>query len=379
MSRLRPRQAGLQQTATIHILGAGETRVIHFVLPARGSLAAASAVALLSLAVPRATSETNLPSAVDPAGAPQSTGFEGVARAVAPQAQPGAFQVDEDEVTRALERALVLEGAQLLPPGSLQIQPNVSYARDEDDAPFLLVEGVGDNAQVVAAEKRSERDFLETSLTLRAGLPYESQVEITLPYRLEKTSTTVRVDFSDRSETSESADGLGDIRIGFTKALLRERGQVPGLFGKVFWGMDTGEIRDSGALGSGFNELGGSLTVIRTQDPLVFIGSLSYEHSLEDGGIQPGDAFGVSAGMALAVSPETSWRVSLEQTFQQETESAGRRIQGSDRTIGMLSLGVSTLLARGAFLDITAGIGLTDSAPDYSVSISTPIRLSSIL
>lgn len=323
---------------------------MHSVLVVRGSLVASAAVVILALASCKA----------------------------AAQAEPGTFQIDEEDVTRALERALVLEGAQLLPPGVLQIEPDVFYIREEDTAPFLLVEGAGDDAQVLAAERQRERDVVRTSLTLRLGLPYDSQVEVALPYRFEKTSMTVRVDWSDRSATSDRADGLGDIRIGFTKALLRENGQVPSVFGNIFWDTDTGKTGESGTLGSGFNEFGGALTAVRTQDPLVFTGSVFYEHALEDGGIQPGNIFGVSAGVGLAISPETSWRVSLDQRIQLETEAAGSRISGSDRTIGVLSFGVSTLLARGVFLDVTSGIGLTDSAPDYSLSVSAPIRLSSI-
>jgi hypothetical protein len=42
--------------------------------------------------------------------------------------------------------------------------------------------------------------------------------------------------------------------------------------------------------------------------------------------------------------------------------------------IGTLSLGASSIIGRGKFLDITAGVGLTDAAPDYSIGASLSIR-----
>jgi hypothetical protein len=52
----------------------------------------------------------------------------------------------------------------------------------------------------------------------------------------------------------------------------------------------------------------------------------------------------------------------------------GREIDGSDRNIGTFVVGGSTLLARGTLLNLSAGIGLTDDADDFSLSLSLPIR-----
>lgn len=283
-------------------------------------------------------------------------------------AAPGAFVVDEDEVIRALERALVLEGAQVLAPGVFQIQQNLSYTRDEARAPFLFPLDGGGSA---VGERQVERDVVTTGLTLRAGLPYDSQVELTIPYSSQTTTTTDQLGFSTFNEESDNSTGFGDIRVGVSKALVRERAGVPSLIGGVYWDTDSG----SDNLGSGFDEVGVSLTAVSSQDPLVFIGGVTYDYALENADVQPGGTFGFSAGMALAVSPETSWRVALEQSFQREARVAGRGVQGSDETFGVVSLGVSTILAQGTFLDVTANIGLTDSAPDYSLNISLPIRL----
>jgi len=47
---------------------------------------------------------------------------------------------------------------------------------------------------------------------------------------------------------------------------------------------------------------------------------------------------------------------------------------GSDQVFGTLNFGASSIIGGGKFLDLTAGIGLTDEAPDYSVGISVSFR-----
>ncbi|HET8700999.1 MAG TPA: hypothetical protein VFL97_04960, partial [Nitrococcus sp.] len=65
------------------------------------------------------------------------------------------------------------------------------------------------------------------------------------------------------------------------------------------WNSDSGRI----PLGSGFNELTGSLTGTKRQDPLVFLGSLSYTKSFEENHTTPGDEIEFSVGALLAASP----------------------------------------------------------------------------
>ena len=113
----------------------------------------------------------------------------------------------------------------------------------------------------------------------------------------------------------------------------------------------------------------------KRHDPLVFIGSASYGTTFERDDIDPGDQLGFSVGALLAASPETSLRVILNQTFVNELEIGDRAIGGSDQVFGTLNFGASSIIGRGKFLDLTAGIGLTDEAPDYSVGISVSFRL----
>jgi hypothetical protein len=173
------------------------------------------------------------------------------------------------------------------------------------------------------------------------------------------------VDFGALAKTEGHGSGFGDIRLALAKGLLRERNWWPNLIGRVTWDTDLGETSDDGvSLGGGFNELQGSLTMTKQQDPLVFIGGTSYGTTFEKDDINPGDQLSFSVGALLAASPETSLRVVLNQTFVNELEIDDRAISGSDQVIGTLTFGASSIVGRGKFLDLTAEMGLTDEAPD---------------
>jgi hypothetical protein len=284
---------------------------------------------------------------------------------------PGQFEVDEEAAERALERALVATGALLLPVGQADLQGSLSYIRSEQDTPAVFS---GPNGNRIAAEQ-VRRNIFNSSLFLRLGLPLESQLEMGIPYRYVDQQVVTAVGFAAQAETASHGSGFGDLSLGLAKALLHERSWWPDVIGRVTWDTDSGKRADGDVpLGGGFNELQGSLTLTKRQDPLVFVGTASYATALEKDGVKPGNALGFSVGTLLAASPDTSLRVILNQTFVNELRVQDRAIAGSDFVIGTLSLGASSVVGRGKFFDIAAGVGLTDAAPDYSIGASLSIR-----
>jgi len=117
-----------------------------------------------------------------------------------------------------------------------------------------------------------------------------------------------------------------------------------------------------------------SLTAIKRQDPLTFIGGLAYQYAFEKHSIEPGSVFSTNFGSLVALNPETSMRFIFSALFQSETRQAGRKLDGSDRTIASFVAGSSSLLARGVLLNLSVGIGLTDDADDFSIALSLPVR-----
>lgn len=284
---------------------------------------------------------------------------------------PGAVVVEEGAAERALERSLTREGALLLPSGVLEVEPSFTYARREDATPsFVTSAGV-----VFAGNTKRSTDSLTADLALRLGLPWDSQLEIGFPYRWRRVESATSVGFTPTDSSSQSGTGLGDVRVGLATTLLREDLWRPDVVGRLTWDTDTGKTDDNGILlGGGFHELRGSLTAIKRQDPVAFVGGLSYQHTFEKDQLRPGRAISANFGSFIALSPETSLRLLLSGAYQKETEFFGRKIGGSDQTVVTFLVGGSTLLARGTLLNLSAGIGLTDDAEDFSITLSLPIR-----
>jgi TolA-binding protein len=293
--------------------------------------------------------------------------------ASSPQA-PGQVEVDVDaaELERALDRTLVQTGVLLLPFGQVEFAPSLEFTRREADAPAVIPQ----DGQSFVGQVRLRRDELVDTLGLRIGLPYDAQLELNLPFRYVDQSELTRIGFAARTKTSSSGFGVGDFDIGVAKTLLREGRWWPDVVARISWDTATGEQRDGDVIlgGSGFNEITGSLSAFKRQDPLAFLARLSYETAFEKNGQRPGDEWVVGIGAVLAASPETSLRFIFDQTFLSESEFEGEEIEGSDARSGVLTLGASSILWRGIFLDVAVGIGVTDEAPDYSVLVSLPVR-----
>lgn len=292
----------------------------------------------------------------------------------ATETAPGEVVVDEEAAERALERSLTQTGALLLRPGRMEVEPRVVYARNEDAAPTFISR----NGNTLSGELARNVDSLTGDLAVRLGLPRDTQLEVGIPYRWRRIENVTNLGFSPVDTSSQSAVGLGDLRLGVAKTLLRENIWRPDLVGRVTWDTKTGRRDENGvSLGGGFDEIRASLTAINRQDPVVFLGAVSYEYVFENDRIRPGATIASNLGGFIALSPETSLRLLVSGAYQQETEVSDSSIDGSDQVAGSFVIGGSTLLFPGTLLNLSVGIGLTDDADDFSVSLSIPIRLRS--
>lgn len=309
--------------------------------------------------------------------AQQAAGAEQAQAEAAPGGQPsglGALKVDEEAAERALERSLTQVGALLLDFGKMEVEPSFTYTRRDQEGPLLVAVG----ADTVVTTSRLRSDELEGAAAVRIGLPWDTQVEASVPYRREELSIVSQAagasGTSSVSEQSTSANGLGDVRVGLAKTLFRERGWRPDLIARVEWDSDTGQTNNGLPLGTGFDEITGSLTGLKRQDPLAFVGRFAYRSAFERNGIEPGDELQFSLGAILAASPDTSLSATLEQTFDREIRVNGQDIPGSDEVSSVFALGASSILGPGVLLTVSGGIGLTPDAPDYFVTASVPVR-----
>jgi hypothetical protein len=280
-----------------------------------------------------------------------------------PPAAPGQFEVDEAAVDRALEQSLVARGALLNPFGTAQVEPTFSYTRRELNNVTVVQNGARVGANV-------RRDEFEGDLTLRFGLPFDSQLDVDFPYNIVHQQVN-----SVNGSNNDTGSGFGDIEVGFSKTLLRQEKWWPDLIGRVFWNSDTGTSSDNNVpLNAGFNQVGGSLTALARKDPLAFVGTAAYEAAFEKNNDRPGDNLAFSVGAFLAASPETSLRLVLNQQFIDDAKVNGQKIKGSNQVQSSFTIGGAVSVARGVLIDISGDIGLTNEAPDYVARISVPIQ-----
>ena len=84
---------------------------------------------------------------------------------------PGQFEVNPEAAERALERTLVATGNLVVPTGFAEIEPFFSYTRRETSTQVLF---------------NVNRNELVPTLAARIGLPWESQLQVLLPWNFEE-------------------------------------------------------------------------------------------------------------------------------------------------------------------------------------------------
>jgi hypothetical protein len=284
----------------------------------------------------------------------------------------GMFAVDTLAAERALERTLTQTGALLLPVGQAELQFGASYASSHQQSATLVAQ----DGQLGIGTTVLRRHDVSTSVAARFGLPFDAQLDVSLPYRVIRQSLIEPVDFSSARATRTASASVGDLTLGLAKTLLREQGWRPDLIGRVGWNAGNGkEASDTIHVGDGFRKIRSELTMLKRQDPMVWTVNLAYESIFKKGAIRPGAQIGLSLGALLATSPESSLSVGFDQMFSRTTRINGVSVAGSDQSAGVLTLGATSLIGKNTLLSVSAGIGLTRNTPDYVINVALPIRV----
>jgi hypothetical protein len=328
----------------------------------RAPLQPAGAVAPARAAEPAATTpvsfsaqQTAQAAAAEPPHPPPA------ATPAAPPGQaPGQFEVSPEAAERALERTLIATGNLVVPTGFAEIEPLFSYTRRE--APTQVLFNVN-------------RNELSPALDARLGLPWESQLEVLLPWNFAEQQQTDIAVAPPQQLFDRWGNAVGDLTIGAAKTLIHESGWIPSVLARVSWEAPTGPAFANGVpLTGGSNRLSAALTALRRQDPLVFTATGGYTRAFEANGINPGNQLNFITGAFLATSPETTLRAVLSQNFVQNVTIHGTTIPGSNTVQPIMTFGASSILGRGLLVDLQVGLGLTNAAPKYQVILSSTYR-----
>lgn len=317
---------------------------------------------LVSHTAGSALSESELDSIVGGQGAPVGATGSG-----------GENDDARDPQLDALNRVLVETGGLLLPPWTVELQPEIKYSYK--GANGLLILDQGGQRQVLAHSADLTR--LEGALTARLGLPWRSQAEVRVPY------LQVSEESSFGNESSRNDEhGLGDIEVALSHQVFRESGWVPDFIAELRYRAPTGDdsFGSDGKLplGTGFHGIGGRLTAVKAIDPVVVVGSVGYTANLEDNkqgfDIDPGDSVDLSIMTILAAGPGVSLRTGFSMNFTGEAEVDNSKLSGSDKTEGVLNLGGAVVLPNNILLDLGVGVGVTDDAADVAARLALTHR-----
>ena len=290
-------------------------------------------------------------------------------------ARDDAEEDDEDLAARALERTLVQRGALVLPPWSAEIALGLAYAHTSQDTVATIVNQ--GTATTVGVRRRSHQ--MTASLTSRLGLPWDFQLEASLP----ASRVWSGVEVAGAARNDAFGFGLGDPRLSLTWQPIHGGSSWPDILITGTWKPNVGSSpfdATTGAfgLGTGYQAIGGTLTAVKTADPLVFLASATHTTNMavstKDGWRKPADAWGLGGGAILAVSPDASMSFLFDFHYKPEDTLDGKALLGSDETFAVLQLGLGMVLSRRVLLNFTLGMGLTADSPNLQLGISVPVR-----
>ncbi|MDD4955472.1 MAG: transporter [Candidatus Omnitrophica bacterium] len=276
----------------------------------------------------------------------------------------------------AIQETLIRKGGLLLPRGTLQIEPGVTYAHVS--ANKIALNGLAIIPVLVIGEISSQKikkDIVIQSETFRYGLLDDLQWDLRVPYKYQHD----RISDGTSTETIRSLSGWGDIETGLHYQFLREHGPFPDLIAGVTTKANNAKSpygRDIG-LGTGTWANKFSLVWVKSADPAIIFGSLAYIWNIEDdidnfGKVDPGDTYQYSLGTAFALNYQLSLNFQIEQAVTTRLRLNDSSVPGSFTNVVNFKSGINWAISKNFSAQATATCGLTEDAPDFVLELSFP-------
>lgn len=293
----------------------------------------------------------------------------------------------------------------LTPRGKWVLEPSLEFATATNDRVALIGLTLPPAVTIGLIDVRKvSREFFLAALSARYGLTSRMELEVKLPYVYRSDSTTARP-LANQSATDSvfdnSGSGLGDIELGMRYQLNVGSATRPFYIASLRLKSTTGtgpfEVETYNPLagatlqrelptGTGFWALQPGITALLASDPAVFFGTLSYTWNIADdvderdvsgnrvGRYDPGDAFNFNFGIGLALNERSSFSVGYDHSVVFKDKLEGDTVPLSQRFhVGRLLFGYSYQLTRRANFNLTLGAGITDDAPDVTLTARLPI------
>jgi len=345
---------------------------------------------------------------------PEASGASQTAAAQSPQesdANEGEMpdaraEQSAEREARLVEAIPVRAGGVLLPQGRLQLEPQIRYAFSSvnrvEITGYAILPAL--TLGVIDVTRRQSSSFT-TLLAARYGLTNRIEVDLGLPFIGGWSSFEISPTNTDPSRSSNlkaTGYGIGDLRVGARYQLNQGTGSVPsfvaGLGARFPTGKDPYAVKRYDEVsqflereiptGSGFFSLTPTLSFVYPSEPGVLYGNIRYSWNIPRkidalqpgvlpltpyGEIDPGDVIGGSVGMGLSLNDKLSTSLSYDHSVVLLTQQNGVDVsESSPLQIGTLGLGATWRKSPWVSYSLMAGIGVTDDAPDVSLSIRIP-------
>jgi hypothetical protein len=272
-------------------------------------------------------------------------------------AQPAKEDRDVREEAEAAQRAMdvfLREQKVLIRRGEVWFELNTFYSTDTRNDFVATGAGVGQ------AEIRTQ--VVETTAILRYGLLNDLEADLRVPF----VYADQKVDLGVSRLSSDDA-GLGDVAAGLRYQVWRERGATPDVVLSVEGKAPTG---DEPFLGTGHWNVGGSISLVKTLDPVVLFGRVGYTATLASGGRDPGDEVFYQLGIGYSLNDRVSLSTQLiGAVIGHSSGDDDTTVRRSNLNILSLQLSVTALVTKRLYVEPTVNIGLSDDAPDVIAGV----------
>ncbi|MBV7572437.1 hypothetical protein KW846_07010 [Pseudomonas sp. PDM32] len=209
-------------------------------------------------------------------------------------------------------------------------------------------------------------------------------------------------------DTVKEDPAIGDVNFGIAYKFLDESANTPDAvltlrvkaptgkdpFGIKLVRVDANSnlaVPESLPTGNGVWSITPGISLVKTFDPAVLFGSLSYTHNLEEsfddissnpvlktpGKVRIGDSFQIGAGIAFALNEKMSMSFSVSDLVQRKSqlkEDGGdwQSVVSSDANAGYFNIGMTIAATDNLTIVPNLSIGMTDDAPDFQFSLKFP-------
>lgn len=249
-------------------------------------------------------------------------------------------------------------------------------------------------------------------LDARYGLTDRISIDVDVPYMYRNSTFVVGGAggaAGTLSDASVSSHALGDVNFGIYYQFLKETNNLPDVVGSLRVKAPTGTspfgiklqqiTPDNTNLvapaelptGTGFWNITAGMSVLKTYDPIVLFGSLSYTYNVarsfadissvvgqtEPASVKLGDIVQFGGGVALAFSDKDSASISYTMALQPRSQTkapggAWTDVPGSQTTASVLNFGLNHVVNRHLTINGALSVGLTPDAPNFVVGVRFP-------